>query len=266
MNELLYELPGGLIVAVLAVAMAGALEVGTRLGLRAYPTAGSAFRTHVGGTAASLLGILALLLGFAFSLAMQRFEARSTMVVGEANALGTAYLRAELLPAAHRAEARGLLREYVGVRVEAGTAAPDDGARQDRLAAETARLQAALWERARQAAQEVPNPVTTGLFVQAVNEAIDAYGKRDAEAKRHVPEPVLMLLFATFLLTGAVVGYSAGVAGHRTSLAAGFMALLIVATVFVVLDLDRPLRGFIQVSQQPMLDLGAAVKADAGSN
>mgnify|MGYP003351603629 CR=1 FL=1 len=80
-----------------------------------------------------------------------------------------------------------------------------------------------------------------------------------------MPEPVLLMLLATILFAGAVVGYSAGVAGHRPSGAAWGMALLVVAVVFVVLDLDldRPRRGLIQVDQRPMLETGAAIRADA---
>ena len=78
-------------------------------------------KTHINATQSSTLGILALLLAFTFSLSLQRFDTRSDAMVDEANAIGTAYLRAQMLPAPLRDETRALLREYVDVRVKAGT-------------------------------------------------------------------------------------------------------------------------------------------------
>ena len=90
---------------------------------------------------------------------------------------------------------------------------------------------------------------------------IDSYGERDAALNRHVPEVVLFLLFGTFILTASLVGYSAGLAGHRASLATHVLVAMIVLLVFVIIDLDRPRRGLIQISQQSLLDLQGSVDA-----
>jgi hypothetical protein len=119
--------------------------------------------------------------------------------------------------------------------------------------------QALLWHYALQAAEEAPNPVTSGLFLQALNEMIDAYGTRDATLNRHVPEIVLNLLYTTFLMAGIILGYSSGVAGHRASFATYIMVGLIVLLVFLIIDLDRPRRGLIQVSHKSLLDLENAI-------
>jgi uncharacterized membrane protein (Fun14 family) len=76
-----------------------------------------------------------------------------------------------------------------------------------------------------------------------------------------VPELVLLLLYATFLMAGAIVGYASGVAGHRPSFASYIMVALIVVLVFMILDLDRPRRGLIQVSQKSLVDLQASIRA-----
>ena len=220
---------------------------------------------HVNAIQASTLGILALLLAFTFSLSLQRFEVRSDAVVDEANAIGTAYLRAQLLPVALRDDVRRLVRDYVDLRVRAGTVATNEEDRLDELLGRAARIQDALWERARRSAEIEPNPVTSGLFIQSLNEMIDSFGRRDAAINRHVPEVVLLLLLGTFVMTVAIVGFGAGIVGQRPSWVSFAMVALIVLLVFVILDLDRPRRGLIVVSEKNLLDLQASMKNEAAT-
>jgi uncharacterized membrane protein (Fun14 family) len=105
--------------------------------------------------------------------------------------------------------------------------------------------------------------LTSGLFIQALNELIDSLGRRDAAVHRHVPEAVLLLLYGTFLMAGGIVGYACGVGDHRPSFASYVMVVLIVVLVFIIVDLDRPRRGLIQVSQKSLLDLQASMRAPA---
>jgi hypothetical protein len=90
----------------------------------------------------------------------------------------------------------------------------------------------------------------------------DAYASRDAAVRRHVPEVVLFLLYGTFLMAGSVIGSVAGVSGHRASFATYIMIALVVLLVFIIIDLDRPRRGLIEVDQQPLFDISAAVHAE----
>lgn len=263
MKEFLYSVDSAAIGVALLVSMGVVIELGYRIGLRKNRSANEAFRSHVNTMAASLLGILALLLGFTLSLALQRFDSRSDAVVDEANAIGTAYLRAQMLPESVREHSRNLLRDYTDQRVEAGSMAKLNEAAGAALTAKSARTQTELWDQARRSVTVDPNPATSGLFVQALNDVFDQFGKRDASLNRHVPELVLMLLYATFLLAGATIGYSSGVASHRPSFVTYIMAALILAVVFLILDLDRPRRGLIQVSQEPMTSLQVFMKADA---
>ena len=136
-----------------------------------------------------------------------------------------------------------------------------DKARADREAAIAAQQQTALWSSARRALELDPNSYTPILFIESVNTLIDSFGKRDAALQRHVPEFVLMLLYVTFLMAGAIVGYACGVGGHRPSMASYIMVVLIVVLVFIILDLDRPRRGLIQVSQKSLVDLHAGMRA-----
>lgn len=262
MQEFLYAVDSVWIALGLFLSMTLAIEMGYRLGHRVQKGATDSFKVHVNAISASLLGILALMLGFTFSLSVQRFDRRSEAVVNEANAIGTAYLRSQLLPVALRNDVQKLLRDYVQLRIQASTTTLLDQVGQAVLLAQASQRQNVLWAYARQAADADPNPVSTGLFVQSVNELIDNFGTGNAELTRHVPEVVLLLLYATFLMAGSVIGYSAGVAGHRMSFVTYVMVLLVVVLVFIIIDLDRPRRGLIEVSQQSLIELRTAINAD----
>jgi hypothetical protein len=264
MSEILYGLNSLLIAGVLFASMVVALEIGHRGGRRQQSTADAAARDHINAIQSSLLGILALLMAFSFSLALQRFDSRNDAVVDEANAISTAVLRAQLLPASVRGDVNALLHRYIDVRVRSSAVSLDRDADRQMLLQQAHQLLDTAWARARQAVAEDPNPVTTGLFVQALNESMDAYERRDAALRRHVPESILLLLFCAYVMTGGVVGYAAGVAGHRPSLVSYMLVVLIVALAFIIVDLDRPRRGMIRVDQTSLIELKAAMDAATG--
>jgi hypothetical protein len=255
----MYDQNSLLISGILFASLLIAIEVGYVLGRRNHSRVDESSRTHVGALQASLLGVLALLLGFTFSLSLQRFDNRSLAVVDEANAIGTSYLRAQLLPTAMRGDVQTLLRHYVDLRVQAGEISLDKEQQRDVIITETNKVLDELWGYARRAAEEDGRPMTAGLFIQSVNDLIDSYGRRDAALMRHVPELILFLLFGTFLLTGGVVGYAAGVGGHRPPFVAYILVILIVVLTFIIVDLDRPRRGLIRVSQSSLVNLGVAI-------
>ncbi len=261
MSERLYSVDSAVITVVLFLSMALAIEVGYRLGARRSASMSAAQREHVGGIQSAFLGVLALLLGFTFSLALQRFDSRSEAVVEEANAIGTAYLRIGLLPQPFQDEARKVATRYIDLRVESGAHTQVDRASLDPLRAKSMQAQDELWTVATRALAADPQGRAPGLFVESVNQLIDSYGRRDAALNRHVPEIVLLLLYGTFVLAGGIVGFASGASAHRPSLVSYIMVALIVTLVFITLDLDRPRRGFIQVSQRAMEELQAATRA-----
>lgn len=251
----MYDHNSVLIAGLLLAALIIAAEIGTRLGQKYRDATNDSTKSHISGIQGSILGVLALLLGFTFSLSLQRYDTRSEAVINEANAIGTAMLRASLIPESVREESKTLLRNYLDLRIKAGAVSLDRADERDRVLLESNRLLDQLWANALRAAAENPSPVQTGLYVQALNEAIDAFGSRDAALARHVPELVLFLMFGTLILTATLVGFASGVGGHRASFAAYTLLALIVCLVFVIIDLDRPRRGLIEVSQVPLLDL-----------
>jgi hypothetical protein len=259
MTELLYHQNSFWIIMLLAGIMALAIESGYRIGTRDMHRTSELSRNQINTIQSSLLGILALMLGFTFSIALDRYNSRSSAEVAEANAIGTAYLRTELLPESVRPQVQAAIKEYVTVRMQDSTISLDRQAEREALLDRALELQTTLWDYAIQVSTTDPNPVTSGLFVQSLNELIDNYSIRLAEINRHIPEFVLVLLYCAFIVTGGMIGYTAGLADHRPAFATSIMVMLIILLLFMVIDLDRPRSGMIQVSQQGMIELDAAI-------
>ncbi|RLJ59460.1 hypothetical protein BCF46_1609 [Litoreibacter meonggei] len=250
-SEIMYDVNSFVIAVVLLVAMGVAMRVGRIIGKSGSLHHNDESKSQVGAVQGSLLGLLALLLGFTFSLALKRYDDRSRAVVDEANAIGTAWLRADFLSESRQNEAKALLSRYGLTRFEAGRVPASDLERRDGLVSAAEEIFAKLWTIAGIEVQEVGGPAAVS-FAGSLNDMIDSLGSRDAAIERHVPEPVLFLMFATFVLLGSILGYSSGL----TLVKAGFpiyaMMFLIVALVFVIIDLDRPRRGIIAVNQDPL--------------
>lgn len=239
------------------------MEIGFRNGRRKQASATEAI-TQANAVLASMLGLLALLLAFTFSAALQRYDHRSQTVVAEANAIGTTYLRARLLPKELPDEVQALLRQYLDIRVQEGRVDATEPVLRESLLNQAKLLEAQLWAHALRAAELDGRPVTSGLFIQSLNELIDTSSTRDAALNRHVPEIVLFLMFATIVLTTATLGYASGIAGHRVTVAAFVLVMLIALVVYLIIDLDRPRRGAIQVSHESMLSLQRTIAAAPG--
>ncbi len=260
----MYGQSSALIVLGLFVLMLLSMEIGVRSGRRKKAIAPEAI-TQANAVLASMLGLLALLLAFTFSAALQRYEDRSQAVVAEANAIGTAYLRAKLLPGGMHDEVQSLLRDYLDMRIQEGRVVTADPVVREPLLQQADLMAAQLWGHAVKAAQQDAGPVTSGLFIQSLNGLIDAYGTRNATLNRHVPEIVLFLMFATIVMTTATLGYASGIAGHRVTLAAFVLVVLIALVVYLIVDLDRPRRGSIQVSQESLLSLQKTIGLRVGT-
>jgi len=261
----MYNQDSVLIVVCLFMCMLLAMEVGFRSGRRKQACGAEAI-TQAGAVLVSMLGLLALLLAFTFAAALQRFEDRSRTVVAEANAIGTTYLRARLLPVEVSNDVQALLREYLEVRLQEGATNATTSLVQQSLLDQAHSMQGRLWNHALRAAELDPRPVTSGQFIQSLNELIDTSSTRTAALNRHVPEIVLLLMFATIVLTTSTLGYASALAGHRVTLAAFMLVLLIALVVYIILDLDRPRRGAIQVSHDNMRNLRQTMAAMPGDS
>lgn len=235
-----------------------ASEVGRRLGVHAGGRGGGNASTLEAG----ILGLLALMIGFTFAMALSRFEARRDAVLNEANAIGTAALRARLLPAPHNTEALKLLQDYVKVRLDITKLAPSPTELNGAIARSNA-LQEALWQQAKAVAAKDNKLVPTGLFIQTLNEMIDNQGKRLAALRNRVPSIVLLALYGVATIASGFAGYASGLEARPSRLPVYIMGMLVSAVILLILDLDRPSTGFITVSQQPMIDVAANIAAYA---
>lgn len=248
----MYGIPSIAIGAGLFIAITVANEAGFRLGSHYHATSHQGTRAQTNAIQAAMLGLLALLLGFTFTMALQRYDTRSEAVTDEANAIGTAFLRTELLPVSHQADSRDLIAQYLDSRLAAQKIDLAHVDEREATMQTTNQLQERLWMLAADALEQSTRPQATLLVMQALNEMFDAYGRRDAALARHVPELVLLVLFAVFVIASALLGYAGGLEGARPRIATVAMSVLIVLVIFVIIDLDRPRRGIIQVDHSSM--------------
>jgi hypothetical protein len=253
-NEVLYTADLGVILLASIVFFLGVTETGFRLGRRSRPGVNADSRSEISTLQGALLGLLALLLGFTFAMAMSRFETRKQLVLEESNAIGTTFLRAQLLPEPPRQEISNLLRQYVDVRL-AFYEANIDPQKLRQANDRTEQLHKQLWSLTAALGAKDPRAVTTGLFLQSLNEVIDLHAKRITAMENHVPEIILVLLYFVALTVTGLMGYGSGLGGRRNFLVTLMASILIAAVILVIIDLDRPRRGLIRISQQRLVEL-----------
>ena len=268
------RIPEAVIGLLLFLCFAGSSLVGIRLGAMARPAYqqrrrhGASGEKEEGTFGASLvvggqelntiqsavLGMLGLILGFTFSFANERHDTRRQLVVSEANAVGTAWLRTELVAQPAAGELRQLLREYVDARLELASAGVDYQ-KELKAVAHAETLHQRLWDRALAATKIEHNREAALLLLPALNEVIDVHGLRIAAIVEHVPAAVIALLVFVATVALGMVGFGNGISRSHGTLFLLTLSLLIAAVVTVIVDLDRPRRGFITTRQQPLIDL-----------
>lgn len=236
------------------VLLMAAGETGFRLGR--YAVAGAAAKkgkAQVSVIEASLLGVLGLLLGFTMSMAVSRFEKRTQLVLDEANAIGTTYLRTQLLTAPSAAEMASLLRQYLYIRIEyANQHNPGQLAAMRRDAQE---LQTRMWSIAVERTRADPNPFIAVQVVQSLNQVIDLDAAGWMAFLNRVPPAVIYVNAMVAVFSAILAGYAFGIDGARKIFPMCILGIAITIVLGVILDLDSSRRGSIHVTQQPLIDL-----------
>jgi hypothetical protein len=227
-------------------------EVGHRFGAAARRRNAEAAGGH-SNIQGAVLGLLGLLLGFSFAMAVGRHDTRRALAVEEANSIGTTWLRAEFLGEKHGAEARDLLRRYTEHHLKAYRTADKPATFRSHMDESTA-IQNQLWMIASKAAAEKPDAVTAS-FITTLNETIDLQTSRLAASRNHVPGAVWLLLFIVAGCGAWASGYGSGTGGDRSIFSQVVFPLLIAVVITLIADIDRPLRGMIGVSQKPLEEL-----------
>jgi hypothetical protein len=245
----------GLFIAILVVVLLS-VECGYRVGKYRRSRHEQEKEAPAGTMVGATLGLLAFILAFTFGLAAAWFDTRRQVLLDEANAIGTTYLRAGML-SEQVEQVRSLLRDYVGARLDAvrsGNVA--QGIRRSE------NIQKQLWAAAETVGEKNPNSIVVGLFVQSLNEMIDLHAKRvQAGIRSRIPGAIWVGLFAVAVLSLSAMGYLAGLAGARRSLAVLAVAVAFSVVIELIADLDRPQEGVLRVSQQALLDVQRSMNA-----
>jgi hypothetical protein len=236
------------------------LEIGHRIGQHRLAVDPEGTRAGTGAVDGAVLALLGLLVAFTFSGAAGRFDARRQMVIDEANAIGTAYLRIDLLPAAEQPTIRQAFRQYLDSRIAAYRELPDVEAALREYAKAVA-MQQGIWRQAVAASQgEAAQPIRM-LLLPALNEMFDIATTRALTAQLHPPIIIFVMLVGLSLVSALLAGYGMA-SGRRRSLihVIGFAATLSLV-VFVILDLEHPRLGLIRIDDfdQAMVNVRAGM-------
>ncbi len=246
-----------------------AIEVGYKLGCIVHRRAEDEKESPVSAISGSILGLLAFLLAFTFGIAADLYAARKALVMEEANAIGTAFLRSDFLPEPDRAEAADLFRKYLDDRVAAVRSG--DVGRVREATANAARIQGRLWEMAVANARRDMNSDVAALYIDALNAMFDLHSSRVVLGMHaRIPTDIWRTLGILVLLGMAGVGYQAAIAGSRRSWTMPILTASFSLVIALIASLDRPDSGRLQVSQQALENaraaMGAPTEIPAGGN
>jgi len=239
----------------------GLLEVGRRFGVRRLAQDPEGAKAGAGAVEGAVFGLMALLIAFTFSGAGARFDARRALAVEEANCVGTAWLRLDLLPASAQAPLREKFRQYVDARLALLRKLPDIAAAK----AEQTRagvLQTEIWAHAVAACRDSGSTPATMLLLPALNQMFDIATTRTTGMQMH-PPVVIYGMLALLVLAGALLaGYGMGVGKVRHWLHTLAFVLVLVLAIYVILDFEFPRVGLIRIHgiDQVLLDLRESMK------
>lgn len=232
------------------------LEIGRRIGARRLAAEGEASSKGVGPIEGAVFGLMGLILAFSFSGALTRFDDRRRLVVEEANDIGTAWLRIDLLPPESQPPMRDLFRRYLDSRIETYKKLPDVDAAKAELQ-QSIKLQNEIWSSAVAASQKTPTPQAGMLLLPALNTMIDITATRTEAARLHPPTIIFVMLGVLTLACALFAGYDMAARQGLNLLHSAAFALVLVVTIYVIVDLEYPRLGLIQMtdSDQVMVDL-----------
>src|ERR1700739_4277455 len=196
---------------------------------------------------AATLTLLALIIGFTFQMAVSRYDLRKTLEEAEANAIGTEYLRADLLPGDTGSRTRELLRKYVDLRI--GFYEGSNGRTATEIEQQTASVQSELWSAVVAAAASQPTP-TTALVVSGMNDVINAQGFTQAAWWNRIPVGAWAMLALMAISCNLLVGYGER---RKGELFLFVLPIIISLSFFVIADLDSPFGGVIRVYPQNLV-------------
>jgi hypothetical protein len=234
-------------------------EIGFRLRAFAAQRDDRDWQKEVRETRNQIALLLSLLLGFAMAMGLARFDERKKLVADEANAIGTAYLRAAMQVEPVRSRAPSLLHDYLEARIAIFGLRDGDEGRSDAMERSKS-IQQSLWNDAVAVAQQNQTPIVA-LYAQSLNALFDVDGERVEATLNRIPVDIWLLLGFLAALTSLVVGYGQR---HRSWFATFVPVLMVAISVSLIADLDTPASGFIQVKQHSLQSLLAELHEPSG--
>ena len=213
------------------------------------------FRDDLGVILAATLTLLALIIGFSFSMATTRYDQRKNYEEQEANAIGTEYLRADLLSPVDATKVRLLLRSYLDQRILFFAIHDEEELRQ--ISARTVRLQAELWAAVKPAAAEQPTPVVA-LVIAGMNDVLNAQGDTQAAFRNQIPTAAWGLMMAIAICCNMLFGHSLRSKARAKLLVV--LPIIISIAFMLVADIDTPRHGIVRVSPQNLLSLAESLR------
>lgn len=230
----------------LLIGMLACMELGRRLGARSGADAGG--KEGLGIVEGAIFGFLGLLVAFTFSGATARFETRKHLIVEEANDIGTAYLRIDLLPADAQPEIKEPFRRYVDSRLATYQHVSDPDLPRVYLA-KSQDLQAEIWSKSVAAASRSNNTAATMLLLSALNSMIDTTTVRTAATENHPPNVIFAMLALIAPASSTMAGYEMAASKRRSLLHTVGYAVILSISIYVILDLEHPRLGLIRVDE-----------------
>ncbi len=242
------HLIGAVVLFVIAcLATLACVEIGRRLGRRDFVADETARPAGLGTVETVAFGLLGLLLAFTFSGAAARFDMRRAQIVEEANDIGTAWLRLDLLPQAAQPKLRDAFRRYVDSRLETYRAVADSDLAAARAAyVRSGVIQNEIWAGAVAACREAPSQATI-VLLPALNAMIDITTTRMAATDMHPPKIIYAVLAVIALVCSLLVGYQMGASAARSWLHVAGFAVILAFTLYVILDFEYPRLGLIRI-------------------
>jgi hypothetical protein len=212
-------------------------------------------RQDISGVTAATLTLLGIIIGFSFSMALARYDQRKNYEEEETNAIGTEYLRVELLPAEYAATAKEQLKKYLEQRI--AWYRTRDSARLMEIDRETENTQARLWTAVRDGTAG-QSPAVVALTVSGVNDVLNRRGYTQAAWLNRIPPAAWIMMAAVAFFGSMLVGIAAH---HSRPLLLVALPLVIAIAFFFIADLDSPRHGLIHVRPQNLLSLSEMLKA-----
>ncbi len=262
---MLFKADTAVLIVVISLIIGSFITGGILLGRRMRATStGDHQRESLGVIQGALLGLVGLLLAFGLTMAVTRYEVRRDVLVEEANAIGTTYLRAQLLAEPERTRSMDLLRDYTDAAIDMNES-PPDSEEFDTAVKVMDGLHSDLWGVAGAAIAKAPQDSAPRLYVETLNDTIDRHADRVASLRNRVPSAVWILqILGSAIALGVLSLYLSFLGrGLLTPLLAGIFVILILFNSF---DLDRPRRGFIHVPSAPLTDVRTMMDLPPAAN